>query len=140
MVRIVGMYEQTSTAGEMVKAFVPAPLPPSNPPLDMKAELSGLLKCAEAGISRLKLAGSMVPSLDWLLYSFVRKEAVVSSQIEGTQSTLVDLLMYEAAGKEDAGDNSDGIQVDLEVKEQHCERFKKEARIVGGEPVEAAHF
>ena len=101
MARIVGTYEQTSTAGETVNAFVPAPLPPSNPPLDMNAELSGLLQCAEAGVSRLKLAGSMVPSLDWLLYSFVRKEAVVSSQIEGTQSTLVDLLMYEAAGKED---------------------------------------
>jgi Fic family protein len=53
----------------------------------------------------------MVPSLDWLLYSFVRKEAVVSSQIEGTQTTLVDLLMYEAAGKEDAVDDNDVIQV-----------------------------
>jgi Fic family protein len=107
--RIVGTYEQTSTAGETVNAFVPAPLPPSNPPLDMSAELSGLLQCAEAGVSRLRLAWSMVPSLDWLLYSFVRKEAVVSSQIEGTQSTLVDLLMYEAAGKEKA--DGDVLQV-----------------------------
>ena len=111
MARIVGTYEQTSTAGETVNAFVPAPLPPSNPPLDINTDLARLLQRAEAGILRLKLAGTMVPSLDWLLYSFVRKEAVVSSQIEGTQSTLVDLLMYEAAGKEEAIDNSDVVQV-----------------------------
>jgi Fic family protein len=48
----------------------------------------------------LELAGEMVPSLDWFIYAFVRKEAVVSSQIEGTQATLVDLLMFEA--QEDA--------------------------------------
>ena len=77
MARIVGTCEQTRTAGETVNAFVPAPLPPSNPPLDMNAELSALLRCAEAKVSVLKLAGSMVPSPDWLLYSFVRKEAVV---------------------------------------------------------------
>ena len=41
-------------------------------------------------------AGEMVPSLDWLIYAFVRKEAVISSQIEGTQATLIDLLEYEA--------------------------------------------
>jgi Fic family protein len=111
MARIVGTYEQTSTAGETVNAFVPAPLPPSNPPLDINTDLARLLQRAEAGILRLKLAGTMVPSLDWLLYSFVRKEAVVSSQIEGTQSTLVDLLMYEATGKEEAIDNSDVVQV-----------------------------
>jgi Fic family protein len=53
----------------------------------------------------------MVPSVSWFLYSFVRKEAVVSSQIEGTQATLVDLLMYEAAGKTDAVDEADVKQV-----------------------------
>jgi Fic family protein len=111
MARIVGAYEQTSTAGETVNAFVPAPLPPNNPPLIMDTELSALLQRAEAAISRLKLAGCMVPSLDWLLYSFVRKEAVVSSQIEGTQATLVDLLMYEASGKEDSVDDSDVRQI-----------------------------
>jgi Fic family protein len=111
MARIVGTYAQTSTAGETVNAFVPGPLPPSNPPLNMDAELSSLLQRAEAAITRLKLAGSMVPSLDWLLYSFVRKEAVVSSQIEGTQATLVDLFMYEASGKEDTVGNDDVKQV-----------------------------
>ncbi len=133
MVRIVGTYEQTSTAGETVNAFVPAPLPPSNPPLHMNAELSGLLQCAEAGVSRLKLAGSMIPSLDWLLYSFVRKEAVVSSQIEGTQSTLVDLLMYEAAGKEDTGENADVIQVCNYVDALHYAR--KQMRSKNGLPL-----
>ena len=111
MVRIVGAYEQNSTAGETVNAFVPAPLPPSNPPLIMDAELSSLLQRAAAAVARLNLAGTMVPSLDWLLYSFVRKEAVVSSQIEGTQATLVDLLMYEASGKADTVDDADLKQV-----------------------------
>jgi Fic family protein len=111
MARIVGTYEKTSTAGETVNAFVPAPLPPNNPPLIMDAALSALLQRAEAAIGRLKLTGTMVPSLDWLLYSFVRKEAVVSSQIEGTQATLVDLLMYEAAGKADTVDDEDVRQV-----------------------------
>jgi Fic family protein len=111
MSRIVGTYVQTSTSGETLNAFVPAPIPPSNPPLNMDTELSALLQRAEAAISRLKLAGSMVPSLDWLLYSFVRKEAVVSSQIEGTQATLVDLLMYEASGKEGIVDDDDVRQV-----------------------------
>jgi Fic family protein len=111
MTRIVGTYEQTSTAGETVNAFVPAPLPPGNPSLDMDTEFSALLLRAEAAISRLKLAGSMVPSLDWLLYSFVRKEAVVSSQIEGTQATLIDLFMYEASGKEEVVDGGDVGQI-----------------------------
>jgi len=54
---------------------------------------------AEAALARLELAGAMVPSVDWLIYSFVRKEAVLSSQIEGTQATLIDLLTYEAEGR-----------------------------------------
>ena len=111
MARIVGTYEKVSTAGETVNAFVPAPLPPSKPPLDMDDEFISMLHRAETAIARLKLAGSMVPSLDWLLYSFVRKEAVVTSQIEGTQATLVDLLMYEAVGKTDAVDDEDVKQV-----------------------------
>lgn len=133
MARIVGTYEQTSTAGETVNAFVPAPLPPGKPPLNRNAEISGLLQCAEAGISRLKVAGSMVPSLDWLLYSFVRKEAVVSSQIEGTQSTLVDLLMYEAAGKEEAVENGDVVQVCNYVDALHYAR--KQMRSKNGLPL-----
>jgi len=111
MARITGRYETTSTAGETVNAFVPAPLPPDNPPLAIHGEMSELLRRAEAAVGRLNLAGAMVPSVSWFLYSFVRKEAVVSSQIEGTQASLVDLLMYEAAGRADAVDESDVRQV-----------------------------
>src|SRR5207253_8884443 len=54
---------------------------------------------AEQELSRLDLAGEMVPSIEWFIYAFVRKEAVVSSQIEGTQATLVDLLAFEATAE-----------------------------------------
>jgi Fic family protein len=111
MIRISGTYEQTSVAGEIVNAFVPAPLPPRDPPLKMDAELTGLLSRAEAAVEKLQLAGTMVPSLDWLLYSFVRKEAVVSSQIEGTQATLVDLLNYEAGGNAQEVDDEEVKQL-----------------------------
>jgi Fic family protein len=111
MIRTAGRYEPISVAGETVNSFVPVPLPPRDPPLALDTELSELLRRAEAAIARLELAGAMLPSVSWFLYSFVRKEAVVSSQIEGTQVTLVDLIMYEAAGKTDAVDETDVKQV-----------------------------
>lgn len=111
MIRSAGRYELVSAVGETVNSFVPAPLPPRDPPLTYDITLSELLRRAEASVARLDLAGTMVPSVSWFLYSFVRKEAVVSSQIEGTQATLVDLLMYEAAGKADAVDETDVKQV-----------------------------
>jgi Fic family protein len=58
--------------------------------------VSERLQAAAQALARLELAGEMVPSLDWFIYAFVRKEAVVSSQIEGIQATLVDLLTFEA--------------------------------------------
>src|SRR5437899_8220067 len=96
MRREVGRYERTAVAGETVAAFIPDPLPPTNPPLSLDAGTSALLRSAEQKLSRLDLAGEMVPSIEWFIYAFVRKEAVVSSQIEGTQATLVDLLAFEA--------------------------------------------
>jgi Fic family protein len=54
------------------------------------------LRTAEQALTRLDLVGEMVPSLDWLIYAFVRKDAVIPSQIEGTQASLVDLLAFEA--------------------------------------------
>jgi Fic family protein len=84
---------------EEVAAFVPHPLPPADPPLELDARGRELLGSAEHALSRLELAGEMVPSVEWFLYAFVRKEAVVSSQIEGTQATLVDLLNYEAGAQ-----------------------------------------
>ena len=53
------------------------------------------LRAGEQALARLELAGEMVPSLEWLIYAFVRKEAVLSSQIEGTQCTLEEVLKYE---------------------------------------------
>jgi len=82
--------------GEEVAAFIPHVLPPRAPPLLLAGERAALLARAERALARLEVAGEMVPSLDWFIYAFVRKEAVVSSQIEGTQATLVDLLEYEA--------------------------------------------
>ncbi len=76
--------------------FVPHPLPPRKPPLEMESKRVALLARAEQALARLEVAGEMVPSLDWFIYAFVRKEAVLSAQIEGTQATLIDLLEYEA--------------------------------------------
>ena len=102
MKRTTGQYERTSMAGEEVAAFVPHPLPPANPVISLSDEQLELLRRAEDSLRRLDLAGAMVPSLDWFVYGFVRKEAVVSSQIEGTQATLADLLVHEAGGVESA--------------------------------------
>lgn len=79
-----------------MRAFVPHPLPPRNPPLLLQAPLLSRLNAATTAVQRLALAGAMVPSADWFLYGVVRKEAVLSSQIEGAQATLQDVLTYEA--------------------------------------------
>jgi Fic family protein len=91
-----GTFISSSTGGEDVRAFVPAPLPVDPPPTIPAARLSA----AEAAVRHLDLVAQMVPSLEWFLYGFVRKEAVLSSQIEGTQATLADLIEFEA--KDDA--------------------------------------
>lgn len=100
MRRRSGKIEQTTVGGETVRAFIPFPLPPSEPPLVLTEVLQARLRAAEQALVRLELAGQMVPSLDWFIYAFVRKEAVVSSQIEGTQATLVDLFAFEARADE----------------------------------------
>jgi len=94
--RATGRYESVTTAGEKVEAFVPFDLPPARPALVVAGKLEHRLREAEQALLRLDLAGEMVPSLDWYIYAFVRKEAVISSQIEGTQASLVDLLAFEA--------------------------------------------
>jgi len=96
MGRITGTYRTTGVGGEKVRAFVPHPLPPRDPPLLLDGELAGLHREAIAATERLNLATSMVPNPDWFLYGFVRKEAVISSQIEGTQATLKDVVSFEA--------------------------------------------
>ena len=98
MPRTTGRYERTRLGGEEIAAFLPEPLPPRGPPLRVVGALAEQVRRAEVALAQLELAGAMVPSVGWFLYSFVRKEAVISSQIEGTQATLLDLLQYEAAG------------------------------------------
>ncbi len=89
-----GKYVVSTTSGEEVRAFVPYPLPP-RPAIEMNQTLSVLLSDAESSIQKLNIAARLVLSQEWLLYGFIRKEALVSSQIEGTQATLVDLLSVD---------------------------------------------
>ena len=99
MKRKTGEYERSSVAGEEVSAFIPFPLPPREPPLAITGALASLLARAEEQLKLLDLAGDLVPSIEWFVYAFVRKEAVLSAQIEGTQATLMDLLEVEASGE-----------------------------------------
>jgi Fic family protein len=93
--RSTGRYVQSTTLGETVRAFVPHPLPPRQP--DLAADSHALLNlAAERALLRLEAVAGLVPSVDWLLYSAIRREALLTSQIEGTQATLVDLFDDEA--------------------------------------------
>jgi hypothetical protein len=96
MPRITGTYRQTTVGGETVRAFVPHPLPPARPPLIIKGPLADRLTADTIAVLRLSVAAVTVPGLSWFLYGFVRKEAVISSQIEGTQATLEDVVQFEA--------------------------------------------
>ena len=86
-----------SAAGEKARAFVPNPLPPV-PPLALDAEIQELIEKAMLALGRLDGLTTVLPDPTLFLYSYVRKEAVLSSQIEGTQSSLSDLLLFEMEG------------------------------------------
>ena len=105
MTRMTGRYQTTTVGGETVRAFVPVPLPPSQPVLVLEGKLAALHAEAVAAVARLRVAGTMVPDADWFLYGFVRKEAVITSQIEGTQATLQDVLTYESTHKAERPDD-----------------------------------
>ncbi len=105
MVRRTGRHLLTSTLGEEVRAFVPDPLPPADPPLAIDGPTAELHTAAQTALARLAVAVAMVPSTGWFLYGFVRKEAVITSQIEGTQATLRDVLTFEATGQSDRADD-----------------------------------
>ncbi len=92
--RQTGRYEVSTTGGERVRAFVPAPLPPA-PPLRLEGPLQTMIADATLALGRLDGVSALLPDKDLFLYSYVRKEAVLSSQIEGTQSSLSDLLLFE---------------------------------------------
>jgi len=98
MTRTTGTYAISTTLGESVRAFVPFPLPPADPVLSPTAFVD-LNRHAELALARLAGVSGLVPSVDWLLYSAIRKEALLTSQIEGTQATLTDLFDEEAGFK-----------------------------------------
>ncbi len=89
-----GRYEITSVGGEQIRSFVPHPLPPS-PPLEISSKRQRLLEQASLAIGRLDAISLLLPDPNVFLYAYVRREAVLSSQIEGTQSSLADLLLFE---------------------------------------------
>ena len=89
-----GRYEVTTAGGETVRAFVPAPLPPA-PPLTFEGDLQRALEVAVLALGRLDGVSTLLLDKSLFLYAYVRKEAVLSSQIEGTQSSLSDLLLFE---------------------------------------------
>ena len=91
---LIGRYESVSLAGETVNAFLPDPLPPV-PPIQLDGPIHQLLERALLAIGRLDSVSTLLPETGLFLYSYVRKEAVLSSQIEGTQSSLSDLLLFE---------------------------------------------
>ncbi|RYZ90123.1 MAG: Fic family protein [Proteobacteria bacterium] len=91
---LTGRWSQESRDGRDYDAFIPDNLPPY-PRLDWSPELITLLGKATASVARLDGASHALPDFHLFLYSYIRKEAVLSSQIEGTQSSLSDLLLHE---------------------------------------------
>jgi Fic family protein len=92
--QLQGRYVRVAAAGETAEAFVPSPLPPT-PPVEWTARLRARFDEALLALGRLNAVSELLPNAGLLLYSFVRKEAVLSSMIEGTQSSLADLLLFE---------------------------------------------
>lgn len=123
-----GRYEVTSAGGESVRAFVPPCLPP-NPPVAME-ELYVALEAANRALGRLDGATSILPDTPLFLYMYVRKEALLSSQIEGTQSSLSDLLLFES-------DEAPGVPLDdvKEVSNYVAAMTTGLARLRGGFPL-----
>ncbi|CAD0298376.1 Fic family protein [Xanthomonas hortorum] len=95
MTRVTGAYAVIKTHDETVRAFVPAPLPPAAPVLDPAAYLERN-RLAEVALARLTGMAGLVASSEWLIYSAVRQEALLTSQLEGTQATLTDVFDDEA--------------------------------------------
>ncbi|MEX5217458.1 MAG: Fic family protein [Nitrospira sp.] len=91
---VTGEYEVTTAGEEQVRAFIPHPLPP-DPPLDLSNARQRLLERATLAVGRLDSITLLLPEPNIFLYAYVRREAVLSSQIEGTQSSLADLLLFE---------------------------------------------
>jgi len=102
-----GRYERSTTFGEAVDAFVPTPLPPQ-PPIEWTPELRERFDQALISLGRLDSISDLLPDPSFFLYLYIRKEAVLSSMIEGTQSSLSDLLRYEIEPIQD--DRTEDVQ------------------------------
>lgn len=89
-----GRYELSSIGSETIRAFIPHLLPPE-PPLEFDARRQQALERATVALGRLDSVTLLLPEPDLFLYAYVRREAVLSSQIEGTQSSLAQLLLFE---------------------------------------------
>ena len=117
-----GRHVTTTVAGEAVQAFVPIALPPKLP-AKVLAGLEEPLQAAAAALAELNLAGEMIPSLDWFIYAFVRKEALLSSEIEGTQATLVDVFSFEHTEQVGSSSIDDVEEVcELRCRNELCPR------------------
>ncbi len=124
-----GRYVKVTTAGEPFQAFVPAPLPPE-PAVVWAPALRARFDAALVALGRLDAVTSLLPNAGLLLYSFVRKEAVLSSQIEGTQSSIADLLLYEI-------DEQPGVPIDDVREVSRCVAALEigQKKLRGGLPV-----
>ena len=109
--KTTGRYEVSALSGEAVKAFVPEPLPPK-PPLEISSEIREKMNRALMALGRLDSVTLLLPGTELFIYTYIRKEAVLSSQIEGTQSSLSDLLLFEE-------DGAPGVPTD-DVSEVSC--------------------
>lgn len=89
----LGQYRTSTIGGETYRSYIPAALPPQ-PPIEVIA-LAPYLESAHQALAELKVATRIIPNVALLVYMYVRKEAVLSSQIEGTQSSLADLVLFE---------------------------------------------
>lgn len=106
-----GTYKTSSAPGEQVRSFIPAPLPPE-PSIEWTPELQQKFDTAYQALGHLDAAAELLPDVSLFLYTYIRKEAVLSSMIEGTQSSLSDLLIYEA-------DDQPGVPIE-DVEEVSC--------------------
>ena len=91
---VTGKYEISVVGGERIEAFMPEPLPPQ-PSVEIKGKLQRSLELALIALGRLDSLSTLLSDTPLFLYAYIRKEAVLSSQIEGTQSSLYDLLLFE---------------------------------------------
>jgi Fic family protein len=124
-----GRFDVTRVGGEEVRAFVPNPLPPE-PALELSGGGQRLLERATLALGRLDSITTLLPDPQLFLYAYVRREAVLSSQIEGTQSSLSDLLLFEL-------DEAPGVPFDdvVEVSNYVAALEHGMARLRGGFPL-----